>query len=84
MKPNPELIDDENPEWTDEDFKNAMSFTELPKSLQLLLNGKVEARETSVTMNLSVDVLQAFQAMGANWQTQLNNALREWLAEHTV
>jgi uncharacterized protein (DUF4415 family) len=67
-----------------EDFKNAMLFTELPKSLQSLLNGKIEPQETSVTMNLSVDVLQAFQAMGANWQTQLNNALREWLAEHTV
>ena len=84
MKLNPELMDAENPEWTDEDFKNVIPFSELPKSLQSLLSGKVEARETSVTMNLSVDVLQAFQAMGANWQMQLNNALREWLAEHTV
>lgn len=43
MKPNPKLIDDENSEWTDEDFKNALPFSELPKSLQSLLSGKVEA-----------------------------------------
>jgi uncharacterized protein (DUF4415 family) len=84
MKTNPELIDDENPEWTDENFKNAVPFSELPKSLQTLLSGKPEIGETSVTMNLSMDVLQAFQAMGANWQVQINQALREWLAAHTV
>ena len=28
-KPDPEMIDDENPEWTNEDFRTAMSFSEL-------------------------------------------------------
>ena len=65
-------------------FIKGLIFTELPKSLQSLLSEKVEAHETSVTMNLSMDVLQTFQAMGTNWQMQLNNALREWLAEHSV
>lgn len=31
-------IDDiENPEWTEENFKNAISFSELPNDLQLIL-----------------------------------------------
>ncbi len=37
MKPNPELIDDDNPEWTGEDFKNAVPFSALPESLQTTL-----------------------------------------------
>lgn len=29
QKPNPELIDEENPEWTTEDFKKAVPFYEM-------------------------------------------------------
>ena len=36
-KPNPELIDAENPEWTDEMFKHAVRFDALPESLQAKL-----------------------------------------------
>jgi hypothetical protein len=37
-KPNPELIDDENPEWTDEDFAKAVPFSGLPIEMQKLLS----------------------------------------------
>lgn len=37
-KPDPELIDDENPEWTDEDFAKAVPFSSLPAELQALLS----------------------------------------------
>jgi hypothetical protein len=36
-KPNPELIDEDNPEWTDEDFAKAVPFSGLPAELQKLL-----------------------------------------------
>ena len=36
-KPNPEMIDDVNPEWTDEMFEKAVSLSELPKTLQAKL-----------------------------------------------
>ncbi len=36
--PNPELIDDENPEWTEEDFAKAVPFSALPAELQSLLS----------------------------------------------
>jgi hypothetical protein len=36
--PNPELIDDENPEWTEEDFAKALPFSALPAELQALLS----------------------------------------------
>jgi hypothetical protein len=37
-RPNPELIDDENPEWTEEDFAKAVPFAGLPADLQKLLS----------------------------------------------
>lgn len=36
--PDPELIDDENPEWKNEDFAKAVPFSELPTELQDLLD----------------------------------------------
>jgi hypothetical protein len=33
-RPNPELIDDENPEWTEEDFAKAVPFSGLPAELK--------------------------------------------------
>jgi hypothetical protein len=44
-KPNPELIDDENPEWTDEDFAKAVPFTGLPDELQNRLSSTKQERE---------------------------------------
>jgi hypothetical protein len=38
--PNPELIDDENPEWTEEDFAKSVPFSGLPLELQKLLSGE--------------------------------------------
>jgi hypothetical protein len=43
-KPNPELIDDENPEWTEEDFAKAVPFSGLPPELQKLLSGEKHIR----------------------------------------
>ena len=33
------ITDEDNPEWTAEDFKNAITFSELPDDLQLILKG---------------------------------------------
>jgi hypothetical protein len=44
-KPNPELIDDENPEWTEEDFAKAVPFSGLPVELQNLLSTQKQERK---------------------------------------
>ena len=33
----------------------------------------------AVTVRYSPDVLEAFRATGAGWQTRMNDALRDWL-----
>ena len=37
-RPNPELTDKENPEWTEEDFAKAVPFSELPADLRTALS----------------------------------------------
>lgn len=37
IAPNPEMIDNENPEWTDSDFRNSVPFSELPEELKTKL-----------------------------------------------
>jgi uncharacterized protein (DUF4415 family) len=35
-------------------------------------------------IRLDADVLDAFKATGKGWQTRMNEALKEWLKEHSV
>jgi len=37
----------------------------------------------AVTVRYSPEVLVAFRATGAGWQTRMNDALREWLQTHS-
>lgn len=38
-----------------------------------------DATKQAVTVRYSPDVLAAFRATGAGWQTRMNDALRDWL-----
>ena len=90
MKANPELIDDDNPEWTAEDFNNAMPFSALPESLQTTLRslkgrGKQQSpTKVSTTVRFDREVLEAFRATGQGWQTRMNDVLKEWLKDHAA
>lgn len=41
------------------------------------------APKVSTTIRLSPDVLQAFRADGAGWQTRIDMALKDWLRTHS-
>ena len=78
------LPDPENPEWTDEMAANALRIGDLPASLQAKLRGRPPAAvvKERTTIRLSADVLARFRASGAGWQTRIDAALKEWLAQH--
>jgi uncharacterized protein (DUF4415 family) len=82
---NPELIDDENPEWTDETLKQSVRFDALPESLQDKLRGrpKSESPKQSLTIRYDAVVVSAFKATGKGWQTRMNDALKDWLKTHS-
>jgi uncharacterized protein (DUF4415 family) len=83
-KPNPELIDDENPEWTDEMLAQAKRISNLPLTLQAKLRGPQKApTKRPTTIRLSPEVVDAFKATGDGWQTRIDAALKDWLRKHS-
>ena len=85
IKSNPEMIDEENPEWTDEMINHSVGFNELPVSLQSKLRGRTKLPKTKerITIRLSPEVLESFRASGAGWQTRVDAAIRDWLKTHS-
>lgn len=92
-KPDPELIDEENPEWTAEDMKRARPAAEvLPKYIgqkatdELLDRGRgrppKEERKVNQTLRIDPDVLEAYRQKGKGWQTRINEVLREHMPKH--
>ncbi len=81
-KPNPELTDSVNPEWTDEMFAQAKRMSDLPASLQTKLRGRGPQKtppKVSTTIRLSPEVIEAFRSGGDGWQTRIDSALKDWL-----
>lgn len=93
-KPDPELIDDENPEWTERDFRDAKPAAAV---LPVLFGKQTAARmlqpkrgrpvsehpKEHVNLRLDAEVVAAFRATGRGWQTRLNSALKDWLKTHS-
>jgi len=83
MRKNPELIDEENPEWTDETAARAVHLDGLPASLRAKLRGHRGPQKAPLKIQTAVrydaDIIGAFKAGGPGWQTRMNDALREWL-----
>lgn len=93
-KPNPELLDQDAPEATDQWFAKARPASEvLPELL-----GQSAAKEMlkpkrgrpslanpkeHVNIRLDADIVDAFKETGSGWQTRMNNALRDWLKTHS-
>jgi uncharacterized protein (DUF4415 family) len=91
-KPNPELIDDENPEWTAADFAKARPASEvLPqifgaKLAQEMLKPRGRPRaehpKERINIRLSHEVVEYFKSAGDGWQTRIDLALRQFITEH--
>ena len=86
MKPklNPEIIDDDNPEWTEADFAKARPASEvLPQLFATPKRGRpiMSDKKIHLSIRLDKDIVMAFRAKGENWQTQINDALRQFLRQ---
>lgn len=86
-KPKPDLIDDDNPEWTKADVARAIPFSALPDSLRATLSRRARGPQKAplkarVTIRLSPEVVESFRATGSGWQTRMDAALKDWLKTH--
>jgi uncharacterized protein (DUF4415 family) len=73
-------------ELTDEDWKHAIPFSELPESLRLKLLSLKKARgpqkvptKQRITIRLSPEVVTHFRSTGKGWQSRVDEALQDWL-----
>jgi len=85
-KPNPELIDDENPEWTDEMFKRAKRTIDVDPNLVELSKRargrpKLDNPKISTTIRLSSEVIEYFRSTGKGWQTKVDEVLSEYVSK---
>jgi uncharacterized protein (DUF4415 family) len=80
--------DEDNPEWTVEDFRAARPAAEvLPQFIgaaateALIRRGRGRPpkpdRKVNQTLRLDADVLEAYRTKGPGWQTYINQLLRE-------
>ena len=71
---------DDAPEWTDEVFERADYY----EGGKLVRRGrpKSDHPKVAISIRLSEDVLKSFKSSGPGWQSRIDTALREWLAEH--
>lgn len=93
-RPNPELTDDDNPEWTDADFARARPASEVLPELfgnqaaQTMHKPRgrprAEVVKERITIRFDADVLDAFRSTGKGWQTRMNDAMRDWVRAHSA
>lgn len=85
-RPNPEMIDDENPEWTEEDFRRARPAAEVlpPELLAILPKRKPGQRgpqrtpvKKKISLRVDAEVLAHYKATGPGWQSRVNEALKK-------
>ena len=88
----PQTPDTDNPTWTTDDFAQARPASELlpglfsPARTQALMSPrgrpKADVTKVRVGIRLSPDVIDHFKANGDGWQTRIDAALRQFIAEH--
>ncbi|MBP9803287.1 MAG: BrnA antitoxin family protein [Candidatus Accumulibacter sp.] len=77
-----EWIDpDDAPELTDEFFAQADEYI----GDKLVSRGRPRAGATklALTVRYDAEVVEAFKATGKGWQTRMNDALKDWLKDHS-
>jgi uncharacterized protein (DUF4415 family) len=69
-------------ELSDEEIRNLRPLAETAKNRGG--RPKLENPKEPVSIRLDADVLAAFRSAGDGWQTRINDALRDWLKDHSI
>ena len=80
------VFDDDNPEWTEEDFARAQRGEEIPAHIRAAFGQGKRGRpvgsikpnaKKSLTLRLDPDVIDHFRSGGPGWQSRINETLRK-------
>jgi uncharacterized protein (DUF4415 family) len=97
MRPDPELVDQDNPELTEEFFARARPMIEvMPELVARLEAWQAQERrrrgdrgpqksptKVQLTLRIDRDVVEAYRATGPGWQVRMNAALRAGMTTGT-
>jgi len=85
--------DDENPEWTENDFRRARPVLEVMAEVfgkdaaESVKRGRgrppKDDRKVNQTLRLDPDVLDAYRHEGSGWQARINEVLREHMPKRS-
>lgn len=75
------IFDEDNPEWTEEDFARAKRGSDIPAYIRAAFP-KTRGRPAGsnkqlVSLRIDRDTLERFRATGPGWQSRINEALRK-------
>jgi uncharacterized protein (DUF4415 family) len=72
---------DDAPELTDAFFEEADEYV----GSRRIRRGRPRSghAKRALTIRYDADIVEAFRATGKGWQTRMNDALRDWLRDHT-
>ena len=78
------VFDEENPEWSEDDFARARPAGDLPPEVLAAFPRTAArvgrrpkaVRKVPVSLRLDPEVLEHFRAGGQGWQTRINETLR--------
>lgn len=90
-KNKPPVFDEDNPQWTKEDFAKGKNpenvlpesvLAAFPQTLKRLGRPLKENKKSAIYIRLSPDVLNHFKAKGKGWQTRIDEVLKQWMITH--
>lgn len=89
----PVVFDDDNPQWTEDDFARALRGDAIPAAIREAFgkgrrgrpvgSTKADAKKP-LTLRLDPDVIDGWRASGPGWQTRMNEALRDALKKKSA
>ena len=76
------VFDDDNPEWTEQDFKDArppheVLSPEILKAFPRTRGPQKTPTKVPVNIRLSQDVVDHYKATGPGWQSRIDEALKK-------
>lgn len=78
------IFDDDNPEWTAEDFARATKYPAGMKLKDIVEEiarargrPKLDTPKEAISLRLDADVVEAYRKTGDGWQTRINADLRK-------
>ena len=85
-RPDPEMIDQENPEWSKADFKRAVPLSKIPRGIQKAISTRKRGPQKTptkqlISLRLSREVIEHFKATGPGWQQRIDEMLKSKISK---